>query len=288
MVGLIVCCNLEAGLIDHFPPAPHNPTSLSRGVAGCRIGWVQGIKWHKASHRVCGAGWEANFHCYGNAVHMQLAAMFVHQSDFRKPHGSQKLLWTHPLMVGLIVCCNLEGGLIDHFQRMPETLVQLWPEWLPSVQLRHFSTTCAIHNKNCEGWQLSDRHSTVAEHWFDFRQVPAFSLSSIFASKHSLPPPFSSSGQVENTEIWKQKYWNQSTEVRRKVAYQCIVPYQWLCVLRPCSQRMTLSLWCESQISKSQTAAILTITIYVAANEWGQTQTQPNGEWGNQGDQSYM
>ena len=63
------------------------------------------------------------------------------------------------------------------------------------------------------------------------------------------------SRQVENAEMRKAKYGNGSTEVRRKAAYQRLVPY-WLtaaCV-EALSQRVTLSLWYESQILGSRTA----------------------------------
>ena len=48
-------------------------------------------------------------------------------------------------------------------------------------------------------------------------------------------------GQVENAEVRNTKYGNRSTEVRRKTACGCLVAY-WprMCVLRPCSQRVTL------------------------------------------------
>ena len=40
---------------------------------------------------------------------------------------------------------------------------------------------------------------------------------------------YHSEGQVENAEVLKRKYGNGSTEteieVRRKAAYQCLVPY---------------------------------------------------------------
>ena len=59
-------------------------------------------------------------------------------------------------------------------------------QWLPGVQLKHFSTTCVVHIEDCEGWWLSSCRSSVAEHWlykpgggFDSRRLPAFSLSSI-------------------------------------------------------------------------------------------------------------
>ena len=38
-------------------------------------------------------------------------------------------------------------------------------EWLPGVQLRHFSPTCAVHVEDCGGWWLSGCRSSVAEHW---------------------------------------------------------------------------------------------------------------------------
>ena len=73
------------------------------------------------------------------------------------------------------------------------------------------------------------------------------------------------------TEVRKRKYGNWSTEVRRKAAHGCLVPYrcqrrEWLpgvsdspvidinsrkCVLRPCSQKVTQSLRCESRILDS-------------------------------------
>ena len=39
-------------------------------------------------------------------------------------------------------------------------------ECLPGVRLRHFSTTCAVHIEDCEGWWLSSCRSSVAEHWW--------------------------------------------------------------------------------------------------------------------------
>ena len=36
-------------------------------------------------------------------------------------------------------------------------------KWLPSVRLRHFSPTCAVHIEDCEGWWLSGCRSSVAE-----------------------------------------------------------------------------------------------------------------------------
>ena len=38
-------------------------------------------------------------------------------------------------------------------------------EWLPGVQLRYFSSTCAVHIEDCGGWWLSGCRSSVAEHW---------------------------------------------------------------------------------------------------------------------------
>ena len=38
-------------------------------------------------------------------------------------------------------------------------------EWLPGVQLKHFSLTCAVLIEDCEGWWLSGCHSSVVEHW---------------------------------------------------------------------------------------------------------------------------
>ena len=71
-------------------------------------------------------------------------------------------------------------------------------------------------------------------------------------------------------------------EVRRKTVYRCLVPYcnidTRLYLLRPCSQRVTLSLWCESQILGSRTAAGVAVMMHVSA-ECGQTKTI--GEWAN-------
>ena len=61
---------------------------------------------------------------------------------------------------------------------------------LPGCVTEAFSTTCAVHIEDCEGWWLSGCRSSVAEHW---RHKPGvlgsthggcrpFSLSSIFAS----------------------------------------------------------------------------------------------------------
>ena len=48
------------------------------------------------------------------------------------------------------------------------------------------------------------------------------------------------------TEVWKRKYGNRSTEVRRKAAYWCLVPY-WLMTVR-CRQWVTGFKRCESQV----------------------------------------
>ena len=40
-----------------------------------------------------------------------------------------------------------------------------YTEWLPGVQLRSFSITCAACIEDCEGWWLSGCRSSVAEYW---------------------------------------------------------------------------------------------------------------------------
>ena len=67
-------------------------------------------------------------------------------------------------------------------------------EWLLGVQLRHFSPTCAVHIENFTGLWLSSCHNFVTYRalaaqarpmsGFDCQQLPAFSLCSIFPSKH--------------------------------------------------------------------------------------------------------
>ena len=65
--------------------------------------------------------------------------------------------------------------------------------------------------------------------------------------------------QVENAEVWKPNYENVSaeTEVRKweqkLLIMQCLVPY-WLMTV-PCSQRVTVSKWCESQVLMHWTPA---------------------------------
>ena len=88
---------------------------------------------------------------------------------------------------------------------------------------------------------------------------------------------------MENTEVQKPKYRNGSIQVRSKAAYWCLVPY-WLttvCV-EALSQRVTLSLRCESQILGSRTVASIATTMHMTSSECGQTQTKTNGEWTNQ------
>ena len=83
------------------------------------------------------------------------------------------------------------------------------------------------------------------------------------------------------TEIWKPKYGNQSTETKYEekppISVQCLID-SWLCVLRPCSQRVTLPLQCESWILGSRTAVSVTVMMHVTA--WP-VSTKTNGEWGN-------
>ena len=47
----------------------------------------------------------------------------------------------------------------------PNRVLTAQTEWVLSVRLRHFSTTCAVYIEDCEGWWLSGCCSSVAEHW---------------------------------------------------------------------------------------------------------------------------
>ena len=52
------------------------------------------------------------------------------------------------------------------FQSIPNRVLMVHTEWLPSVRLRHFSPTCAVlHIEDCGGWWLSSCRSSVSEHW---------------------------------------------------------------------------------------------------------------------------
>ena len=51
------------------------------------------------------------------------------------------------------------------FRSTPNRVLTPRTEWLPVVQLRHFSLTCAVYIEDCGGWWLSGYHSSVAEHW---------------------------------------------------------------------------------------------------------------------------
>ena len=59
-----------------------------------------------------------------------------------------------------------------------------------------------------------------------------------------------SPGQVEDTEVQKPKYRNRSTEVWRKAIYRCLVR-----TTVPCSQRVAVSKWRESQALTHRTPA---------------------------------
>ena len=89
---------------------------------------------------------------------------------------------------------------------------------------------------------------------------------------------------------WKmQMCRNQSTEM--EVCKPGSEKKSWLtvfstlltqnCVLRPCSQRVTLTLRCKSWILEWRTAVSIAITINVTSSECGQIQTKTNGEWAN-------
>ena len=49
----------------------------------------------------------------------------------------------------------LNLSLRSIFQSTPHGVLTAHTEWLPGVQLRHFSPTCAVHIEDCEGWWLS-------------------------------------------------------------------------------------------------------------------------------------
>ena len=81
-------------------------------------------------------------------------------------------------------------------------------------------------------------------------------------------------GQVENAEVLKPKYGNGSTENGSEKKSCLSVFSALLCGLRPCSQRVTPYLRCESRILGSRTAASIAIMIHVTASECGQIQTK--------------
>ena len=64
--------------------------------------------------------------------------------------------------------------------------------------------------------------------------------------------------------------------------FSALLTYDCVC-WEPRSQRVTLSLWCESRILGSRTAVSVTIdiTLYMTASECGLIQTKTNGEWTN-------
>ena len=64
--------------------------------------------------------------------------------------------------------CKLKRNLDVIYEAKIEESEKGWQsqsQWLPGVQLRHFSPTCAVHIEDCEGWWLSGCRSSVAEHW---------------------------------------------------------------------------------------------------------------------------
>ena len=69
---------------------------------------------------------------------------------------------------GMVYCivyievCKNRRELIRFWSKL---IISYISEWLLGVWLRHFSTTCAVHIEDCEGWWLSGCCGSVAEHW---------------------------------------------------------------------------------------------------------------------------
>ena len=57
------------------------------------------------------------------------------------------------------------------FWSTPNRVLMAHTEWLP------FSTTCAVHVEDCEGWWLSACRGSVAKHWWLKPQVSCVRLS---------------------------------------------------------------------------------------------------------------
>ena len=82
---------------------------------------------------------------------------------------------------------------------------------------------------------------------------------------------------MENAEVQKWKYESQSTEVRRKV-FSALLTCECMYVLRPCRQKVTLSLQCERWILGSRTAASVAITNCACQCD-SQTQAKTSDDW---------
>ena len=60
-------------------------------------------------------------------------------------------------------------------------------EQLPGVQLRYFSTTCAVHMEDCDGWWLSGCLSSVVEHlWLQPKALGSVSSDCQCFTSHQL------------------------------------------------------------------------------------------------------
>ena len=65
--------------------------------------------------------------------------------------ATQYLHWEKPLSMGSLLMKRI-------FRSTPNGVLMAHAEWLPGVWLRHFSTICAVHIEDCEGWWLSGCH----------------------------------------------------------------------------------------------------------------------------------
>ena len=96
-----------------------------------------------------------------------LQAIFQHKQCYERRLRGVAGAWLRAGSFVMLEMAGLTLRLLLHAQNNPHSVCDInsTQKWLPSVWLRHFSPTCAVHTEDCGGWWLSGCHSSVAEQW---------------------------------------------------------------------------------------------------------------------------
>ena len=116
-----------------------------------------------------------------------LSPVFVH-TKVHEGRRVGKSCFTHGTVMSLMDYCSSCLDTQKYLQlslalekTIPNRILKALTEWLPGVQLRHFSTICAVHIEDCGCLAVMAQY--VADHW----QLKPRALGSIPSSMPTFP-----------------------------------------------------------------------------------------------------
>ena len=140
----------------------------------------------------------------------------------------------------------------------------------------YWSTILFVHTfNNSLVCSIKDLNLTLVFWTLALHTYPPFTITCYFVKRAS------SKRWSAETEVWKWKYRTKVRKWEEKppIGVWCLIELFWL-MSRPCSQKVTLSMRCESWIFSSWTAVCVALTDY-ACDSQTQTNCKTNDEWAN-------